>query len=59
MEPGEVGMAQVHREVVARNRVVEVDQPRKIEIEVGSRAVTRPSNWRVAQAAVEPQRVVE
>ena len=59
MEPGEVGMAQVHREVVARNRVVEVDQPRKIEIEVGIAGRDATVELAVAQAAVEPQRVVD
>ena len=55
----QVGMPQVHRKVVARHRVVEVHQPEEVEIEVGIAGRDAAVELPVAQAAVQPQRVVD
>ena len=58
-EPRQVGVVQMHREVVTRNRIVEVHQSEKVEIEVGIAGRDAAVELAVAQAPVEPQRVID
>ena len=59
VQPRQIGMPQIHREVVARHRVVEIHQPEEVEIEVGVAGRDTAVELPVAQAAVQPQRVVD
>ena len=59
VQPGQVGVPQVHREVVARHGVVQVDHAEEVEVEVGIAGRDTSVELAVAQAAVEPQRVVD
>ena len=59
VQPGQIGVPQVHREVVARHGVVQVDRAEEVEVEVGIAGRDASVELAVAQAAVEPQRIVD
>ena len=55
----QIGLAQVEREVVAGHRIVEIHEPREIEIEAAVAGRDAAVELAVEQVAVEPQRIVE
>ncbi len=58
MQGRQVGAPQIEREVVTRNRTVEIDGPQEVEVEVGVARRDQTVEPAVAQPAVEPQRIV-
>ena len=59
MQARQIGVPQVHREVVARHRVVEIHQSEEVEVQIGVAGRDQAVELPVAQTAVQPQRVVD